>query len=125
MERPAVESPIAGDRAHWQRLYRDRSPEEVSWYEPTPDVSMSLIEAAGVARTAAVLDVGAGASRLAASLLKAGFMDVTAADLSAEALQRARAELGIDAERITWVEADVRTHDFRRRYDLWHDRAMF
>jgi SAM-dependent methyltransferase len=26
---------------------------------------------------------------------------------------------------VTWVEADVRDHDFGRRFDLWHDRAVF
>lgn len=26
---------------------------------------------------------------------------------------------------MTWIEADVRDHEFGRRYDLWHDRALF
>jgi hypothetical protein len=26
---------------------------------------------------------------------------------------------------VHWLEADVRTYDFARTFDLWHDRAVF
>jgi hypothetical protein len=32
---------------------------------------------------------------------------------------------GVDAERVHWIRADVRSHNFGRCYDLWHDRAVF
>lgn len=40
-------------------------------------------------------------------------------------MERARSQLGVDARRVGWVQADVRSHEFDRRYDLWHDRAVF
>ena len=43
----------------------------------------------------------------------------------ATALAHAKAELAGDAAKVCWVEADVRTHNFGRLYDLWHDRAVF
>jgi trans-aconitate methyltransferase len=37
----------------------------------------------------------------------------------------AKAELDRRANRITWIEADLRKHDFGRAFELWHDRAVF
>jgi hypothetical protein len=48
---------------------------------------------------------------------------VTVADISDVALQRAREVSPPDG--IEWVTADVRAHDFGRRFTLWHDRALF
>ena len=116
---------MLGVRAHWEQVYAEKDPREVSWFEPTPERSLSLIEATGVGRDAAILDVGGGASSLGAQLLEAGYTDVTVADLAASALKHAQAQLGDEAARITWLEADIRDHDFGRLYDLWHDRAVF
>lgn len=112
-------------RAHWEQIYQLKASEEVSWFESTPRGSLELIEEAGVDRDAPVIDVGGGASRLAGELIDRGYTDVTVADISSGALARARAELGDRAERIAWVEADVRSHDFERTFELWHDRAAF
>jgi SAM-dependent methyltransferase len=116
---------VGSDRSHWEDTYTNRTAQQVSWYEPRPQRSVELIHAARLGRDASILDVGGGASRLAAQLLGMDYTDLTVADISPAALAHARAELGPDAERVTWVEADVRTHDFGRRYDLWHDRALF
>lgn len=46
-------------------------------------------------------------------------------DVSAAALGRARARLGEQASRVTWIEADV-TESWRvPPMDIWHDRAVF
>lgn len=112
-------------RAHWQRIFTDREPEEVSWFEEMPKTSIELIEEAAPPLDAGILDVGGGTSRLAGQLVTAGYTDVTVADISNTALQRARAELGAEANTVKWIEADVRDHDFGRTFDLWHDRAVF
>jgi SAM-dependent methyltransferase len=112
-------------QAHWQRIYEENAPDEVSWYEAVPRASLELIEEAELTRNAAILDVGGGASMLAGQLLDAGYTDITVADISGGALDRARSALGEAADRVTWIEADVRDHDFGRSVDLWHDRAVF
>jgi ubiquinone/menaquinone biosynthesis C-methylase UbiE len=111
--------------AHWQRIYGERRSDELSWTEAAPTASLALIDEAGLLLDAAILDVGGGMSKLASELLRRGHGDVTVADISAEALARAKTDLGEAASRVSWVEADVRSHDFGRRFDLWHDRAVF
>jgi ubiquinone/menaquinone biosynthesis C-methylase UbiE len=110
--------------SHWERVYARRDPEELSWHQASPRSSLELIEDAGLERSAAIVDVGGGVSDLAAALLRAGYSDITVADISRTALARAKARLGAESGRIAWVEADVRKHDFGRRFDLWHDRAV-
>ena len=83
-----------------------------------------MIEALDLPPDAPIVDVGAGASRLAQELLGRGHTDITVADISARALERAR-EGFADADQVEWVVADVRDHDFGRRFALWHDRAVF
>jgi SAM-dependent methyltransferase len=116
---------VAGDRAHWEGSYAQRAPDQVSWYEPLPQRSLELVQATGLGHDASILDVGGGASSLAEELLDMGYTDVTVADISPAALAHAQTALGSNTARITWVEADIRIHDFGRRYDLWHDRAVF
>jgi SAM-dependent methyltransferase len=112
-----------GSRQHWEAIYAQRDPRTVSWYEPTPEVSLELIDGR-LARDAAILDLGGGASNLAQALLGAGYTDITVADISSVSIQLAITQLGDHAQRVSWVTADVRSHDFARLYDLWHDRAV-
>lgn len=116
---------MTDERARWESTYAERTPETVSWFESRPQHSLELIEAAEVDHDAGILDVGGGASSLAAQLLDIGYQDITVADISQTALAHAEAELGGSAARFAWVVADIRTHSFDRRYDLWHDRAVF
>ena len=111
-------------RDHWERIYTDKGPAEVSWYEPVPRASITAIERIGLALDAPIVDVGGGASRLASELLRRGHTDITVADISPMALERARDGFP-DADGVKWLVADVRDHDFGRRFAVWHDRAVF
>ncbi len=114
-----------GATEHWQRTWSDNEADEVSWFEATPRSSMAMIEELHLPPDAAIIDVGGGASGLAGELLAHGYTDVTVTDISAAALGRAKARLGDRVPDIDWVVADARSHDFGRRFDLWHDRAVF
>lgn len=109
----------------WQGIYSQRAPEQVSWYERVPATSLALIEDTSLPFDAAIIDVGGGTSTLAGELIARGYTDVTVTDISVAALKRAREGAGEAAAAITWIVGDIRTHDFGRRYDLWHDRAVF
>jgi hypothetical protein len=43
-------------RAHWERIYGEKRPDEVSWFEPTPRISLERIDEAGIDRGAPVVD---------------------------------------------------------------------
>jgi 2-polyprenyl-3-methyl-5-hydroxy-6-metoxy-1,4-benzoquinol methylase len=110
---------------HWDGVY-DRTPwTDVSWYERDPATSLRLIEEVADGPSAAVVDVGAGASLLVDTLLAHGFTDLTVLDISERALSEVRQRLGKDAQLVTFVEQDVLTWTPDRHYDIWHDRAVF
>lgn len=110
--------------AHWQGVYESKAPDEVSWFQERPDVSLAMIDAAELPRDAAILDVGGGASTLVDHLLAAGYSSLTVLDISEAALARARARLGSSAERVTWIATDVTCWQSHAPVDLWHDRAV-
>jgi trans-aconitate methyltransferase len=111
-----------GER-HWDEAYGARGADGVSWFEPAPRTSLALIDALGVSRDAAALDVGAGTSFLPDRLLERGFSDITLLDLSTVALAQVRDRLAGNAA-LELVHADLLTWRPGRRYDLWHDRAV-
>ena len=109
---------------HWGAAYAERGVRGVSWYQAAPRVSLDLIEALGVDHDAAVVDVGGGSSSLADELLDQGFVDVSVLDLSAAALAETRRRLPAAAH-VTLVHEDLLVWRPARRFDLWHDRAVF
>jgi 2-polyprenyl-3-methyl-5-hydroxy-6-metoxy-1,4-benzoquinol methylase len=119
-------SVTADRREHWERVYAEKTADEVSWYQRDPTLSLALIEAAGIRPEEAVLDVGGGASLVVDRLLERGFRDVTVLDVAESALDVVRARLGSAADgRVELVRADVTRFAPSRRYALWHDRAVF
>lgn len=112
------------DRRHWDEAYVQKGEAGVSWFEETPTVSLDLIKALSGPKDS-LIDVGGGASRLAAHALRLGFGHVAVLDLSAEAIARSQLALGSDADRIEWIVSNVTTWKPGRRYDVWHDRAAF
>jgi len=113
------------NKAHWDRAYREKPPEQMSWYQLEPTLSLGLIKRAVPDTDSAIIDVGGGASTLVDGLLAAGYHRLTVLDLSGVALATARARLGAAAASVTWLEADALTTRLRREsYDLWHDRAV-
>jgi len=78
-----------------------------------------------VGHEAAVIDVGGGGSLFTRGLLEDGFQDLTVLDISPSGLAAGRNRLGPRASEVEWVEADVRELEPSRKWDLWHDRAVF
>jgi SAM-dependent methyltransferase len=115
---------VLNGRAHWTRLYHTTAPDQVSWYQADPARSLALIRSSGIPLDAPLLDVGAGASRLADALIAAGYRDITLLDIAAPALAHVRARLGGHSA-ISFLVADLLTFTPTRRYRLWHDRAVF
>jgi SAM-dependent methyltransferase len=114
--------PIPRDR--WNAAYAARGPDAVSWFDP--DASESVVHLTPRLRPGApVLDVGGGASDLAARLTEAVLGPVTVLDLSDTALDLARSRAGETASSIVWTQADVTRWTPPRGFALRHDRALF
>ena len=113
-------------KTHWETIYRQKRPEEVSWYQPHLETSLRLLENAGLNPESRIIDVGGGASTLADDLLEKGIKEITVLDISGQALAASKERLGERADRVEWIEADITQADLPAgRYDLWHDRAVF
>jgi 2-polyprenyl-3-methyl-5-hydroxy-6-metoxy-1,4-benzoquinol methylase len=110
-------------RDHWERVHQTADLTQVSWVEPTPAVSLRLIETSGLPRGATILDVGGGISTLVDHLLAAGY-EISVIDVSTTALRESQRRLGPDAERVEWIEADVTRFESARTWNVWHDRAV-
>jgi SAM-dependent methyltransferase len=111
-------------KEHWESVYSTKGETEVGWYQSDPAVSMELYEAASPEH-GNVIDVGGGTSLLVDRLLDAGAKGVGVLDISAVALERAKARLGPRANQVRWVVADVTQAQDLGRFDVWHDRAVF
>ena len=127
MTEPAGGSASPNDtREHWDRLYRTRPAQSLSWFEAEPEASLEMLDRAELDRESCVIDVGGGASVLVDRLVARGVSDITVLDLSRAALDAARARLGAAAGAVQWREGDVLSARLEpRAYDIWHDRAVF
>jgi len=112
-------------RQHWEDVYEAKRETDVSWFQPKPELSLALIREHAPEKNASVIDIGGGASSLAAALLGLGYRDLAVLDISAAALERAKANLGADAAKIEWIVADIAAWQPQRRWRVWHDRAVF
>src|SRR5439155_17632456 len=78
-----------GWAARWDEVYA-QGDTTCSWFQDAPEMSLRMLDAAGVTPDDSVIDVGGGASPLAGALLGRGFGDVTVLDISAAAMEHAR-----------------------------------
>lgn len=113
-------------KQHWEQVYNTKASDAVSWFQEHADQSLRLIQNIGIAKDAAIIDVGGGASTLVDDLVAEGYTDLTVLDLSSTALAVAKRRLGKLAENVHWLEGDVTRAELPiHRFDIWHDRAVF
>ena len=113
-------------KKHWETIYQTRDVHTVSWFQVEARQSLDLINRFAPDRSAAVIDVGGGASVLVDDLLESGYADITVLDVSETALEISRQRLGQDAAKVKWIAADARDAPLAERgYAVWHDRAVF
>ena len=109
-------------QAHWENVYTTKREAEVSWFQGIPEPSRQLIALVGATRHSAIIDIGGGASCLVDSLVSDGYEDLTVLDLSAAALDAAKARLGERGRPVQWLTADATAWEPSRTYDVWHGR---
>ena len=113
-------------KTHWEKVYTTKAPDAVSWYRPHLETSLALIVRAADARTASIIDIGGGESTLVDDLLARGYENITVLDVSQTAFHVTKRRLGLAAELIHWLAADITEAELEPgAYDVWHDRAVF
>ena len=110
---------------HWENVYRTRGGNEVSWYQPQPQVSLDFARELNIAKDAAIIDVGGGDSFLVDHLLALGFTNITVLDISGVAIEKAKERLGEKKDLVKWIVGDIMEFVPETTYDFWHDRAAF
>ena len=112
-------------KKHWETIYQTKQPNEVSWTEEKPAVSLDLIHSFNPSKSAKIIDIGGGDSKLVDYLLAEGYSDLSVLDISDAAIDRAKKRLGNKAKQVTWIVQDVLDFKPKQQYAIWHDRAAF
>lgn len=112
-------------KQHWEKIYQEKSPLEVSWYQQEPTLSLNLIQHCQLEKSGAIIDVGGGASRLIDHLIQKGYQHLAVLDISANALEIAKQRLDDKADVVEWFSSDITEFIAPHPFDLWHDRAVF
>jgi SAM-dependent methyltransferase len=112
-------------KTHWENIYENKSPFEVSWHQEEPLLSLQLIRNTRLALNAPIIDVGGGASMLVDKLCDEGYTNIGVLDVSANALAHAKDRLADKASGVEWYEEDVTEFKPPQQFSLWHDRAVF
>ncbi|OBX24920.1 methyltransferase family protein [Gelidibacter algens] len=112
-------------KEHWEKVYKHKSPYQVSWTQEKPEISLKLIQESGISKSAKIIDIGGGDSKLVDCLLEGGYKNITVLDISAIAIEKAKKRLGNNAAKVQWIVSDITSFQPPNMYDLWHDRAAF
>ena len=112
-------------KKHWETVYETKNPDQVSWTQEIPKTSLEFIQSFGLNKTAKIIDIGGGDSKLVDYLLYEGYENVTVLDISAKSLEKAKNRLGKKAKKVKWIVSDITEFEPNMTFDVWHDRATF
>ncbi len=112
-------------KKHWETVYKTKNPDQVSWTQESPKTSLEFIHSFELKKSAKIIDIGGGDSKLVDYLLDEGFENVTVLDISAKSLEKAKDRLGKKANKVNWIVSDITEFEPNMTFDVWHDRATF
>ena len=112
-------------KEHWENIYSNKKMNEVSWFQQEPTTSLTLIQKNTQSKDDAIIDIGGGDGFLVDNLLEMGYTNITVLDISANAINKAKERLGINADKVKWIVSDITEFIPAEQYDIWHDRAVF
>ncbi|MDQ9172458.1 class I SAM-dependent methyltransferase [Oxalobacteraceae bacterium R-40] len=111
---------------HWNRVYRTKQPDEVSWYAPHLERSLNLVMQAAPNKDAYIIDIGGGEATLVDDLVNQGYRHVSVLDISEAALKVAQNRLQDRRSAVNWITGDITNIELPvSTFDVWHDRAVF
>jgi SAM-dependent methyltransferase len=110
---------------HWENIYGTKQANEVSWTQEIPKTSLEFIHSYNLPKSAAIIDIGGGDSKLVDYLLDEGYSNITVLDISEKAIEKAKYRLGNNAGKVNWIVSDILDFHPEEKFDIWHDRAAF
>lgn len=110
---------------HWETVYETKNPNEVSWTQEIPKTSLDFIKSFDLTKKSKIIDIGGGDSKLVDFLIEEGFENITVLDISTKAIEKAKARLGVNAEKVNWIASDITEFEPNETFEVWHDRATF
>jgi len=112
-------------KKHWENVYQNKTPEQVSWTQKFPKTSLDLIAQFDVDLSGKIIDVGGGDSHLVDFLIDEGYENISVLDISSKAIERAKDRLADKEQNIHWIISNILDFMPETKYDVWHDRAAF
>lgn len=110
---------------HWNKVYLNNLEENLGWYETDLGQTLKLVLKTGLHKSARIINVGAGSTTLVDELLKNGYSNLIATDLSEIALKKLKDRVGIG--KIECIVDDLTKPTILKKInpvDLWIDRAV-
>ena len=114
------------NQQHWQKVYTEKKPNQVSWYQKHAQLSIRLIAQLTASKNAPIIDIGGGASNLVDDLLNKGYQNLSVLDVSQAAINHTQTRLGDQQYNVNWLVGDINEINLpQSSVELWHDRAVF
>ena len=112
-------------KTHWEKIYKEKSPEQVSWTQEIPKSSIDFFNDFKIDKKAPVIDVGGGESKFVDYLINEGYQNISVLDISKNAIDKTKERIGEKSENIKWIVCDINEFNPKQKYAFWHDRAVF
>ncbi|QGY42321.1 methyltransferase domain-containing protein [Maribellus comscasis] len=110
-------------KKHWENIFRIKDTRQVSWYQQKPETSLHIIELLELPQNAKIIDAGCGDGYLPDFLIQKGYSNITLVDIADHALNSIKERLG--KNKIEYINADITNFVSIKKFDVWHDRAVF
>jgi 2-polyprenyl-3-methyl-5-hydroxy-6-metoxy-1,4-benzoquinol methylase len=114
-------------KKHWNNVYETKAENEVSWFQEIPKRSLETILSLNLPKSAEIIDIGGGESKLAQCLYENSFHNLTVLDISHVALEKLTEKLNalFTNNKIQTIASNIVDAQFNKQFDVWHDRAVF
>ena len=113
------------EKDHWERIYKTKGHNEVSWFQNSPKDSLDALDKLGIGIEDEIIDIGAGDSFFIEHLLDRGYKKLSVLDISQAAITRAQDRIGERSNKVNWIVSNAAKFIPTKQYDFWHDRATF
>ena len=77
-------------KSHWDKIYKEKSPDEVSWTQEIPVTSIKFFERLNIDRSSPIIDIGGGESKFVDYLINKGYKNISVLDISKNAINRVK-----------------------------------